>query len=163
MKREQFTVEYRAKFLHDTIAAQRRFLAEQRAVAIRNRPPTRTQLRNQMMTYLKHVGNKKHSDLSTKPVRNTKFFIDKGEKVQRRERCNKDDCSIRKRSQQSDVDSEDEHRKCLKIVALDSTIDIEVMETKSVIARLDKVSITDGILSCYIAGANGNFNYITTV
>ncbi|GKF11393.1 hypothetical protein Tco_0049319, partial [Tanacetum coccineum] len=31
-KREQFTVEERAKFLHDTIAAQRRFLAEHRAI-----------------------------------------------------------------------------------------------------------------------------------
>ncbi|GKF49271.1 hypothetical protein Tco_0142522, partial [Tanacetum coccineum] len=54
-ERKQFTVEERAKFLHDIIAAQRRFLAEQRAVAIRSSPPTRTQLRNQMMTYLKHV------------------------------------------------------------------------------------------------------------
>ncbi|GJW72270.1 hypothetical protein Tco_0129187 [Tanacetum coccineum] len=44
-EREQFTVEERAKFLHDTIATQRRFLAEQLAIAIRNRPPTRTQLR----------------------------------------------------------------------------------------------------------------------
>ncbi|GJV10602.1 hypothetical protein Tco_1352143 [Tanacetum coccineum] len=34
-KRERFTVEERAKFLHDTIAAQRRFLVEQRAIAIR--------------------------------------------------------------------------------------------------------------------------------
>ncbi|GJV42192.1 hypothetical protein Tco_1420632 [Tanacetum coccineum] len=42
-EREQFTMEERAKFLHDTIAAQRRFLAEQRAIAIRNKPPTRTQ------------------------------------------------------------------------------------------------------------------------
>ncbi|GKD76058.1 hypothetical protein Tco_1334340, partial [Tanacetum coccineum] len=41
-EREQFTVEERAKFLHDTNAAQRRFLAEQRAIAIRNKPPTRT-------------------------------------------------------------------------------------------------------------------------
>ncbi|GKE69780.1 hypothetical protein Tco_1527852, partial [Tanacetum coccineum] len=65
-KREQFTVEERAKFLHDTIAAQRRFLTEQRAIAIKNKPPTRTQLRNQIMTYLKHVGNKKHSDLKSK-------------------------------------------------------------------------------------------------
>ncbi|GJR74106.1 hypothetical protein Tco_0086471 [Tanacetum coccineum] len=65
-EREQFTVEERAKFLHDTIAAQRRFLAEQRAIAIRNKPPTRTQLRNQMMTYLKHVGNFQHSQLKTK-------------------------------------------------------------------------------------------------
>ncbi|GJY51823.1 hypothetical protein Tco_0442670 [Tanacetum coccineum] len=61
-EREQFTIEERAKFLHDTIAAQRKFLAKQRSEAIRNRPPTKNQLRNQMMTYLKHVGNFKHSE-----------------------------------------------------------------------------------------------------
>ncbi|GJW37917.1 ribonuclease H-like domain-containing protein [Tanacetum coccineum] len=42
-EREQFTIEERAKFLHDTIAAQRRFLAQQRSEAIRNRPPTKMQ------------------------------------------------------------------------------------------------------------------------
>ncbi|GJR45423.1 putative ribonuclease H-like domain-containing protein [Tanacetum coccineum] len=45
-EREQFTIEERAKFLHDTIAAQRKFLAQQRSEAIRNRPPTKNQLRN---------------------------------------------------------------------------------------------------------------------
>ncbi|GJU75943.1 hypothetical protein Tco_1273013 [Tanacetum coccineum] len=54
-EREQFTVEERAKFLHDTIAAQRRFLAKQISESIRNKPPTKNQLRNQMMTYLKHI------------------------------------------------------------------------------------------------------------
>ncbi|GJR57211.1 hypothetical protein Tco_1499373 [Tanacetum coccineum] len=54
-EREQFTIKERAKFLHDTIAAQRKFLARQRSEAIRNRPPTKNQLRNQMMTYLKHI------------------------------------------------------------------------------------------------------------
>ncbi|GJZ63810.1 putative ribonuclease H-like domain-containing protein [Tanacetum coccineum] len=42
-EREQFTIEERAKFLHDTIAAQRKFLAQQRSEAIRNRPPTKNQ------------------------------------------------------------------------------------------------------------------------
>ncbi|GJY51326.1 hypothetical protein Tco_0442173 [Tanacetum coccineum] len=37
-EREQFTIEERAKFLHDTIAAQRKFLAQQRSEAIRNKP-----------------------------------------------------------------------------------------------------------------------------
>ncbi|GKA09725.1 hypothetical protein Tco_0689158 [Tanacetum coccineum] len=64
-EREKFTIEERAKLLHDTIAAQRRFLAQQRAAEIRSKLPIRTQLRNQMMTYLKHVGRKKHSDLKT--------------------------------------------------------------------------------------------------
>ncbi|GKA32742.1 hypothetical protein Tco_0719109 [Tanacetum coccineum] len=65
-KREMYTIEQRTKFLHDTIAAQRKFLAQQRSEAIRNKPPIRNQLRNQMMTYLKHVGGKKHSELKTK-------------------------------------------------------------------------------------------------
>ncbi|GJW83753.1 putative ribonuclease H-like domain-containing protein [Tanacetum coccineum] len=65
-EREQFTIEERAKFLHDTIAAQRKFLAQQRSEAIRNRPPTKNQVRNQMMTYLKHVGNFKHAELKIK-------------------------------------------------------------------------------------------------
>ncbi|GJT90885.1 hypothetical protein Tco_1079730 [Tanacetum coccineum] len=56
----------RAKFLHDTIAAQRKFLAEQRSAIIRNKPPTISQLRNQMITYLKHVANKKHAELKSK-------------------------------------------------------------------------------------------------
>ncbi|GJV03260.1 synaptobrevin, longin-like domain protein [Tanacetum coccineum] len=54
-EREQFSIEEKAKFLHDTIAAQRKFLTQQRSEAIRNRPPTKNQLRNQMMTYLKHI------------------------------------------------------------------------------------------------------------
>ncbi|GKC80595.1 hypothetical protein Tco_1131369 [Tanacetum coccineum] len=55
----------------------RRFLAEQRAAAIRNRPPTRTQLRSQMMTYLKHVGNKKHSDLKNKTFEEIQALYEK--------------------------------------------------------------------------------------
>ncbi|GJX86610.1 hypothetical protein Tco_0337384 [Tanacetum coccineum] len=76
-EREQFTIEERAKFLHDTITAQRRFLAEQRAAAIRNRPPTRTQLRSQVMTYLKHVGNKKYSDLKNKTFEEIQALYEK--------------------------------------------------------------------------------------
>ncbi|GJU47511.1 putative ribonuclease H-like domain-containing protein, partial [Tanacetum coccineum] len=56
-EREQFTIEERAKFLHDTIAAQRKFLAHIDQRPYETGPSTRIQLRNQMMTYLKHVGN----------------------------------------------------------------------------------------------------------
>ncbi|GJR98036.1 hypothetical protein Tco_0270210 [Tanacetum coccineum] len=50
---------------------------KQRAIAIRNRPPTRTQLRDQMMTYLKHVGNKKHSDLKNKTFEEIQALYEK--------------------------------------------------------------------------------------
>ncbi|GKC37198.1 hypothetical protein Tco_1049582, partial [Tanacetum coccineum] len=76
-EREKFTIEERAKLLHDTIAAQRRFLAQQRSEVIRNRLPSRTQLRNQMMTYLKHVGGKKHSDLKTKNFEEIQVLYEK--------------------------------------------------------------------------------------
>ncbi|GKE68228.1 hypothetical protein Tco_1526300, partial [Tanacetum coccineum] len=76
-EREQFTIEERAKFLHDTIAAQRKFLAQQRSEAIKNRPPTKNQLRNQMITYLKHVGNFKHSELKSKKFEDIQAMYEK--------------------------------------------------------------------------------------
>ncbi|GKE36322.1 hypothetical protein Tco_1459727 [Tanacetum coccineum] len=53
------------------------FLAQQRAAAIRSRPPTRTQLRNQMMTYLKHVKGNKHADLKNKNFEEIQFLYKK--------------------------------------------------------------------------------------
>ncbi|GJR02503.1 hypothetical protein Tco_0525487 [Tanacetum coccineum] len=210
-------MEERAKFLHDTIAAQRRFLAEQRATAIRNRPPTRTQLRSQMMTYLKHVGNKKHSDMKNKsfeeiqalyekvkrfdksfnvigsnederkvkelnegandPDKKNKFVkedvltkvpvkLDVAEQGTKKRKGGHMKMLARKRKRpQSAVDSDDEHRKCLKIVTFKGTIDSEIMERKSVITRLNKLSSPDGDY-LVIYRANGNFrafNYLVEV
>ncbi|GJT83049.1 hypothetical protein Tco_1057391 [Tanacetum coccineum] len=76
-EREQFTIEERAKFLHDTIAAQRKFLAQQRSEAIRNKPPTKNQLKNQMMTYLKNVGNYKHAELKIKKFEEVQALYEK--------------------------------------------------------------------------------------
>ncbi|GJT15496.1 hypothetical protein Tco_0874202 [Tanacetum coccineum] len=69
------------------------------------------------------------------------------------------------KTKQSDDDSDDEHRKCLKIVTFEATIDSEIMEKKSVITRLDKVSSPDGVY-LVIHRANGNFrafNYLIEV
>ncbi|GJY79673.1 hypothetical protein Tco_0485474 [Tanacetum coccineum] len=202
-EREQFTMEERAKFLHDTIAAQRRFLAEQRAIEIRNKPPTRTQLRNQMMTYLKHVGNKKYSNLKNKTFEDIQAIYEKVKRFDEsfnavgstederrikemnegvkdpnqkslkkrvdKETSKKEDTATvpskvdmteqgtkkrkggyikvlaRKRKRpQSDIDSDDEHIKCLNIVTFEGTMDSEIMERKYIIARLNKVSSPDG-------------------
>ncbi|GJR82904.1 putative reverse transcriptase domain-containing protein [Tanacetum coccineum] len=148
-EREQFTVEERAKFLHDTIATQRRILAQQRSEAIRNKPLTKNQFRNQMMTYLKQVGNKKHADLKTKSFDEIKALYDKcsRHRTKNRKRLSHMKMIARKRKRpQPDVDSDDEHRKCLKIVTFEGTIDSEIMETKSFISKLDKVSSPEGDL-----------------
>ncbi|GJV54943.1 hypothetical protein Tco_1455948 [Tanacetum coccineum] len=98
-EREQFTIEERAKFLHDTIAAQRKFLAQQRSEAIRNRPPTKNQLRNQMMTYLKHVGNFKHAELKIEDevLDSSKSEVIKEESKEEVQEESKEEESTRKR------------------------------------------------------------------
>nr|GEV91245.1 putative ribonuclease H-like domain-containing protein [Tanacetum cinerariifolium] len=65
-KREEYTIKERAKFLAETIAAQRRFRAAQRSAEIKSRPLTKSQLRNLMMTYLKNMGSYKHFHLKEK-------------------------------------------------------------------------------------------------
>nr|GEY52842.1 putative ribonuclease H-like domain-containing protein [Tanacetum cinerariifolium] len=61
-EREEYTIEEGEKFLAGTIVAQRKFRAEQRSVEIRSRPPTKSQSRNLMMTYLKNIDRKRVID-----------------------------------------------------------------------------------------------------
>ncbi|GJS72401.1 hypothetical protein Tco_0705242 [Tanacetum coccineum] len=63
-EQEKYTVDERAKLLAEFFERRKKRLAEERAAAIRNKPPTRTQLRSLMMTYLKHTGRFKHSQLN---------------------------------------------------------------------------------------------------
>ncbi|GJZ37936.1 hypothetical protein Tco_0584127 [Tanacetum coccineum] len=70
-EREQYSIKDRAKFILTQLMPKGKregvFLAEQRSMLrIRNKPPTISQLRNQMITYLKHVANKKHAELKSK-------------------------------------------------------------------------------------------------
>ncbi|GJZ08833.1 hypothetical protein Tco_0543116 [Tanacetum coccineum] len=177
-----------------------------------------------MMTYLKHVGNKKHSDLKNKTFEEIQALYEKVKRFDEsftavgstederkikemnegakdleqkrlkkkvaKETPKKEDTSkvpakvdvieqgtkkrkgghmkmlARKRKRpQPDVDSDDEHRKCLKIVTFEGTIDSEIMERKYAIARLNKVSSPDGDY-LVIYRANGNFrafNYLLEV
>ncbi|GJX88305.1 putative ribonuclease H-like domain-containing protein, partial [Tanacetum coccineum] len=54
-EQEKYTMDERAKLLAEFFERRKKQLAEERAVAIRNKPPTRTQLRSLMITYLKHT------------------------------------------------------------------------------------------------------------
>ncbi|GKB50667.1 hypothetical protein Tco_0901420, partial [Tanacetum coccineum] len=65
-EREQFTVDEKARMLVDLIAKMKKFFATHRAKQIRNKPPTRAQLRNKMVTYLKHMINYIHTQLKSK-------------------------------------------------------------------------------------------------
>ncbi|GJS64865.1 putative ribonuclease H-like domain-containing protein [Tanacetum coccineum] len=54
-EQEKYTVDERAKLLAEFFERRKKQLAEERDAAMRNKPPTRTQLRSLMMTYLKHT------------------------------------------------------------------------------------------------------------
>ncbi|GJX18181.1 putative ribonuclease H-like domain-containing protein [Tanacetum coccineum] len=65
-EQEKYIVDERAKLLAEFFKRRKKQLAKERAAAIRNKPPTRTQLRGLMMTYLKHTGRFKHIQLNIK-------------------------------------------------------------------------------------------------
>ncbi|GKB01530.1 hypothetical protein Tco_0829574 [Tanacetum coccineum] len=82
--------------------------------------------------------------------------VDVTEQGTKKRKCGHIKMLARKRKRpQSDVDSDDEHKKCLKIVHLKS-LDSEIWRDKYVIARLNKVSSPDGDY-LVIYRANGNF------
>ncbi|GKA99603.1 hypothetical protein Tco_0827597 [Tanacetum coccineum] len=66
---------------------------------------------------------------------------------------------------QPNVDSDDKHRKCLNIVTFEGTIYSEIMERKSFISKLDKISSPE-VDYLVIYRVNGNFrafNYLMEV
>ncbi|GKD17570.1 hypothetical protein Tco_1206728 [Tanacetum coccineum] len=164
-----------------------------------------------MMTYLKHVGGKKHVDLKNnnfeeiqvlykKVKMSDKDFIAIGsaedkrhikkmneeskdpkkkrvvnetpreedtEKVPAKQEVIKHGTKKRKSGHmkmiarkrprpQLDDDSDDEHKKCLSIVTFDSTLDSEIMEAKSFVSKLQKVSSPDGDYLVFYR-VNGHF------
>ncbi|GJQ93751.1 hypothetical protein Tco_0004890 [Tanacetum coccineum] len=142
-----------------------------------------------MMTYLKHVGNFKHSELKTmkfeeiqtlykKIKRSDEYFIFIGSAEDERliKKMNEKGIDSSKNEMVKEEDKEEEGTKKrkgghIKMIARkkarkQSDVDnSEIMEKKSVIARLNKVSSPDGDY-LVIYRANGNFrafNYLMEV
>ncbi|GJZ85990.1 hypothetical protein Tco_0657600 [Tanacetum coccineum] len=172
-EREMFTVEDRAKFLYDTIAAQRRFLAQQRAATIR-RGKKHADLKKknfeEIQVLYKKVKRDKEEVLSLKLQGrwNSKVTVEQEVTKQgtKKRKSGHVKMIARKRPRpQPDDDSDDEHRKCLRIVTFNSTIDSEIMETKSFVSKLHKVSSPDGdyLIVCRANGHFRAFNYLMEV
>ncbi|GJT50948.1 hypothetical protein Tco_0977105 [Tanacetum coccineum] len=51
----KYSIKERARLLKEYFDRRKKQLAAERAEAIRNKPPTKNQLRNKMITYLKHI------------------------------------------------------------------------------------------------------------
>ncbi|GJS00530.1 hypothetical protein Tco_0317038 [Tanacetum coccineum] len=79
-EREQFSIDEQARLLVETIAERKRFFAAQRAEQIRNKPPTRAQLRNKMVTFLKHMGKYARNQLRSKSFEEVQKLYEKEQK-----------------------------------------------------------------------------------
>ncbi|GJV59268.1 hypothetical protein Tco_1465368 [Tanacetum coccineum] len=65
-EQEKYTIKERARLLVEFFERRKKKLAAERAEAIRNKPHTRTQVRNRIITYLKHMGKYTHQQLKHK-------------------------------------------------------------------------------------------------
>ncbi|GJY06148.1 ribonuclease H-like domain-containing protein [Tanacetum coccineum] len=65
-EREELTIKEKSKLFVELMNKGKKHFAELRAQEKRNKPPTKSQKRNQMSTYLKHMGTYKHSHLKNK-------------------------------------------------------------------------------------------------
>nr|GEW06935.1 uncharacterized mitochondrial protein AtMg00810-like [Tanacetum cinerariifolium] len=66
-EQEKYTIEERTRLLAKYFERRKKQLVAKRAEAIRNKPPKRTQVRNRMITYLKHIDSKKEEKKSVEP------------------------------------------------------------------------------------------------
>nr|GEZ25604.1 hypothetical protein [Tanacetum cinerariifolium] len=143
-EREQFSIDEQARFLVEIIAKKKRFFAVQKAEQIRKKPPTKAQLRNKMITYLKNIGSFTYNQLKNKSLEeiqklyergqkwindfvlmNSKVVKDNGKKVDssqklaesttKRPRAEHDEESVKKQILEDDTEKE-ELRACLDIV-----------------------------------------------
>ncbi|GJW95148.1 hypothetical protein Tco_0614460 [Tanacetum coccineum] len=141
-----------------------------------------------MMTYLKHVGNKKHSDLKNKTFKGIQALYERVKRYNDKFLATGSTEDARKCKEINDKAKDPEHRtykrrvakevaKSKDIVKVPAKVDetkqdtkkrkgdYEVLETKSIISKLNKVSSPDEDY-LVIYRANGNFrafNYLLEV
>ncbi|GJX12492.1 hypothetical protein Tco_0204250 [Tanacetum coccineum] len=157
-ERKQFSVDEQARFLVETIAVRKKFFSAQRATEIRNRPPTKTQLRNQMITYLKHIGKYTHNQSKSKSLEEIQKLYKK--EYKKRPRAEHNEESVKKQKLQDNVEKE-ELRACLDIVQGDDiAINVESLATKYPIVDWKIHILTENMMYYQIIRANGSFkNY----
>ncbi|GJX03771.1 hypothetical protein Tco_0189687 [Tanacetum coccineum] len=76
-EQEQFTIKEKATLFKELLEQRRKHFAAKRAEEKRNKPPTKTQQKKTMITYLKNMEGWKHKDLKSKDFDSIKELFDK--------------------------------------------------------------------------------------
>ncbi|GJZ56040.1 hypothetical protein Tco_0611233 [Tanacetum coccineum] len=144
-EQEKYTIEERARLLAEFFERRKKQLVAERAEAIRNKPPTRTQVRNRMITYLKHMGKYTHQQLKHK-------------NFEERPRADSEEESSKKQKLEEDNDAEKEElRDSMDVVPRDDVaIDVESLATKYPIVDWKTHILNENMMYYQIIRADGS-------
>ncbi|GJT02773.1 hypothetical protein Tco_0823942 [Tanacetum coccineum] len=164
-EREQFSIDEQARFLVEIIAERKRFFVAQRAEQIKNKPPTKTQLRNKMITFLKTMGRFTYNQLKNMSLEEIQKLYEKEQKwindfihmdYEMVKDSGKKDESVKKQKLEDDAEKE-ELRTCLDIVSGDDiAINVESLATKYPIVDWNTHILTENMMYYQIIRADGS-------
>ncbi|GJW64659.1 hypothetical protein Tco_0116543 [Tanacetum coccineum] len=148
-EQEKYTIEERARLLAEFFERRKKQLAAERAEAIRNKPPTRTQVRNRMITYLKHM-----DDDSQQQAESTK---------KRPRADSEEESSMKHKLEEVNDAKKEELRDSMDVVPRDDVaIDIESLATKYPIVDWKTHILNENMMYYQIIKADGSSkNYKT--
>ncbi|GJR30404.1 hypothetical protein Tco_1106636 [Tanacetum coccineum] len=175
-EQEKYTIKERARLLVEFFERRKKQLAAERAEAIRNKPPTRTQVKNMMITYLKHMGKYTHQQLKHKNFeevqklyeREKKWIDDfkpidddsqqQAESTKKRPRADSEEESSKKQKLEEDNDAEKEElRDSMDVVPRDDVaIDVESLATKYPIVDWKTHILNENMMYYQIIRADGS-------
>ncbi|GJU90580.1 hypothetical protein Tco_1303003 [Tanacetum coccineum] len=175
-EQEKYTIEERARLLAEFFEGRKKQLAAERAEAIRNKPPTRTQVRNRMITYHIHMGKYTHQQLKHKNFeevqklyeREKKWIDDfkpidddsqqQAESTKKRPRADSKEESSKKQKLEEDNDAEKEElRDNMDVVPRgDVAIDVESLATKYPIFDWKTHILNENMMYYQIIRADGS-------
>nr|GEW03898.1 hypothetical protein [Tanacetum cinerariifolium] len=128
-ERDQFTIDEQARMLVDLVAERKRSFAEQRAKQIRNKLPTKAQLRNNMVLYERE--QKWINDFVPMDSEEVNDSEQQAKSSKKRSRVDHDKEGVKKQKLEEDDAEKEELRACLDIVPVDDiSIDVESLATK---------------------------------
>nr|GEY23024.1 putative reverse transcriptase, RNA-dependent DNA polymerase [Tanacetum cinerariifolium] len=139
-EQEKYTIKERARLLAEYFKKKKKQLAAERAEAIRNKPPTRTQVRNRMITYLKHMGKYTHQQLKHKTFKELQKLYQKEQKwkdvfvpmdLKRKKEIKQESAKSDEEESANYEHEKEELRMWLTVVSdEEETIDPEILSTK---------------------------------
>ncbi|GJU56307.1 uncharacterized mitochondrial protein-like protein [Tanacetum coccineum] len=183
-EKEQFTVDEQASMLVDLIVERKRFLActKRLKIEIRNKPPTKAQLRNKMVTFLKHMDKYTHNQLKSKSFKEIQKLYEREQKwindfvpmnddsekkdddskqqarsSKKRPRADPDEESAKKQKLEEDDAEKEKLRAYLDIVPGDDiAMDFESLATKYPITDWKTHILTENMMYYQIIRADGS-------